>query len=101
MRILLVSSVALLGAVGCSTADNPNSPLAGPTLPPGLAHQAGSREVVLLNEDGERVICRTEPMIGSRIGNRVCHTEAEWERIEEEREHLDSSGVAGRPASPF
>jgi hypothetical protein len=97
----MLLGASMLSLVGCSTYDNPNSPLAGPTLPPGLQGQAAVRETRLINEDGEEVVCRTEPVVGSRIGQRICFTEAEWDQIREERNRLDDSNVSERLPSPF
>ena len=36
-----------------------------------------------INEDGERVRCERVRETGSRFTQRVCHTEHEWELIEE------------------
>jgi hypothetical protein len=99
-RVFLLAA-GLIGLTACSTYDNPNSPLAGPTLPPGLQGEAAVRETRLINEDGQEVVCRTEPVVGSRIGQRICHTEEEWDEIERHREHLDDTNVNRPIASPF
>ncbi|WP_420434536.1 hypothetical protein [Hyphobacterium sp.] len=96
MKRVMLLAVGLTGLAGCSTYDNPNSPLAGPTLPPGLQGQAAVRETRLINEDGEEVVCRTEPVVGSRIGQRICFTEAQWDQIREERTRLDDTSVNER-----
>lgn len=36
-----------------------------------------------VNEDGERVRCERVRETGTRFTTRVCHTEREWERIED------------------
>ena len=41
-----------------------------------------------VNENGERVRCEYERETGSRMTTRVCRTEAEWARIEENAQQV-------------
>ena len=50
-------------------------------------------------DDPDRVVCRTEPMQGSRITARVCRRKADWDRIEQARDRFvqgldDRTGLA-------
>ena len=55
-----------------------------------------------INEDGERVRCERVRETGSRFTERVCHTEREWELIEENARQAaqDSHGRYPRDCGP-
>lgn len=82
---LKIKSFALLGAlallVGCASSANRNDPAADTAV----ASQDGDSHVEVIETaavpDSQKIRCITEAVTGSRIGQRVCRTEAEWERI--------------------
>lgn len=48
---------------------------------------ASSREVKTV-QDPDRMVCKTKPKTGSRIGTRTCHTAREWDIIAEENRRI-------------
>jgi hypothetical protein len=50
-----------------------------------------------INEDGERVRCERIRETGSRFTQRVCHTEHEWELIEENARRAAQDSQARYP----
>ena len=50
-----------------------------------------------INEDGERVRCERVRETGSRFTQRVCHTEHEWELIEENARQAAQDSQARYP----
>lgn len=80
-----MKSVALLGALallaGCASSATRNDP----SVEPASASQVGETHVEVVETaavpDRNKVRCITEAVTGSRIGQRVCRTEAEWDRI--------------------
>ncbi len=47
-------------------------------------------------KDGQKMICKSQPTIGSRFGTRICHTKAEWEVIKEEAQRGFSEDMRTR-----
>jgi hypothetical protein len=56
-----------------------------------------SGRVTGINEDGERVRCERIRETGSRFTERVCHTEHEWELIEENARRAAQDSQARYP----
>lgn len=53
-------------------------------------------EPELVEQDGEIYRCVNEPVLGSRVGRRMCYTEREWRDIQNAgREYMDD--IQGRP----
>lgn len=53
----------------------------------------------------DRVVCRRDDEVGTRLGQRTCLTRAEWRRREEEARHeargmMDGASRAGGVAAP-
>lgn len=75
MKIALSITFALLAASAPALAQNDTA---------GAAREGGQ------TSDAERVRCRNVFTVNSRIPERICRTNAEWERIEREsREAMD------------
>ena len=65
----------------------------------GATYQAeqDAGRVTGINEDGERVRCERVRETGSRFTQRVCHTEHEWELIEENARQAAQDSQARYP----
>jgi hypothetical protein len=55
-------------------------------------------------DDPDKVICRSQPVTGSRFIKRVCHTRAEWAQMdaqvqEMERQMREHSAITGHASS--
>lgn len=75
--LTVLISVALLAA--CA-----NTRGAGPgKAEPELASEAG-RAPSLKQVEGQRMICRVEPVTGTRLNRKVCLTAEQWEQLEAE-----------------
>lgn len=84
---LKIKSVALLGALallaGCASSATLNDP---PVKPVSAGQDSDPPVAVIENTaepDRNKVRCSREAVTGSRLGQRVCRTEAEWEGIRE------------------
>jgi hypothetical protein len=53
----------------------------------------------LLGADGQTMRCVNEAVTGSRVPQRVCRTEAEWQRLEEASKDY-ARGVQGALTAP-
>ena len=67
MRIVLALTAAMLVM--------PASALAGTPAP-------GTTAPARIN-DGDKIICKSERMVGSNLSTRICHTKAEWDAARE------------------
>ena len=81
MKYLLVVAALALGA--CSTTS-------GDTAARDRA--AEERTVSGVNENGERIRCEYIRQTGTRFRERVCRTEEEWSRIEENTDQILRDG---------
>tara|TARA_R110002073_G_C9347817_1_gene570485 strand:+ start:203 stop:499 length:297 start_codon:yes stop_codon:yes gene_type:complete len=81
MKYLLLVGVLALGA--CSTTS-------GDTVARDRA--AEQRTVSGVNENGERIRCEYIRQTGTRFRERVCRTEEEWSRIEENTDQIINDG---------
>lgn len=43
-------------------------------------------------ENPDRVICKSEPITGTRITKRVCHTAREWEQMRQDAQDIMQQG---------
>tara|TARA_R110002072_G_scaffold16850_12_gene65216 strand:- start:1334 stop:1624 length:291 start_codon:yes stop_codon:yes gene_type:complete len=77
MKYWIIASALLLGACA-TTADNGEA----------RARAAEQGTVTGVNENGERTRCEYIRETGTRFRTRVCHTEREWERIEENAQQV-------------
>lgn len=72
---------------GCASAPaEPAANARGPTEAAAVAANAAGVTTVAAADDvdGGQVRCINEPVIGTRIPQRVCRTEAEWRQIREQ-----------------
>jgi hypothetical protein len=85
MRLLLIA-LAATALAGCAAA----SPVPGPDDTPGVstpAAAAGSESstVTALNPDDpgywDEIICRREPVTGTRLSRARCHSRYDWARM--------------------
>ena len=92
MKPLILFPALLLTACATTTGAADNSYV--------QAREAGT--VTGINEDGERVRCERVRETGSRFTQRICHTEREWEQIEENARQAaeDSQGRFPRDCGP-
>lgn len=67
-----------------------------PAAPPATAPQA---QQATPNPDADRVRCRNVFTVNSRIPERICRTNAEWERIQQETREALSRNQRGAGAS--
>ena len=61
------------------------------TPPPDAAKKAST---------SEKIVCRSETEVGSRIPNRVCRTEAEWDEIYKQTQADLSNSRNDRTVAP-
>ena len=67
---------------------------AAPVAPEGAAQAAPAAKP----ENSDKQICKTEPLVGSRVPKKVCATKAEWEaRRQNDKEQLDKMQRASTP----
>ncbi|HEY9234723.1 MULTISPECIES: hypothetical protein [Phenylobacterium] len=73
MFISLLASVALFAA---------GEPIAqaAPQSTPAAAPAAAKPQK-------EKMVCKEEPVTGSRFGKRVCHTESEWRQLRQDAQN--------------
>ena len=96
-------SFAVLGlaalATGCSTTGESSSAATGPS-----SSSPSAQQVALADDDPQKVRCKRYESTGSRISNKVCKTNAEWEEIARQsresaesiqRESVQTSGIIG------
>jgi len=86
MKYWIVASALVLGA--CATTDDAAT---------ARARAAEQGTVSGVNESGERVRCEYIRETGTRFRTRVCRTEEEWSRIEENTRQV-VEGAQGRTA---
>ena len=67
MRILIAVTVAMLLVPASAFAGTPAPGTAAPTR----------------ITDGDKIICKSERMVGSNLSTRICHTKAEWDAARE------------------
>ena len=87
MFILTLAAALALGAASAPEAAEASAPSAAeaPRQPAAQGRK-------------DRMVCKSEALIGSRVPKRVCATSAEWEaRRREDREHLDAMQRASKP----
>lgn len=53
---------------------------AAPTAPAGAAQAANTPQAVPREEEGQRMVCRRERLVGSNRPQRICMTSAEWQQ---------------------
>lgn len=85
MKTLLIGVAAL--ALLSAPATAMNGPTSGDT-------QAGETKP----EDGSRLICKREKIIGSRLGSKkICATAAQWEQMRADQRQATERIQANRP----
>jgi len=99
MLLILAMAAALTSDPGAPPSTAAQAP-AAPTA------QAAPTSTSAATDDSDKVVCRNEPITGSKFTRRICATRAQWRRQEEnaqEFEHtLDSkSGLSGNMSSPL
>jgi hypothetical protein len=63
--------------------------LATDSAAPAVAAPAAAPAAAVNKHDKKnRMVCRNEAPTGSRLGNRVCHTQEEWDDISAEHQKL-------------
>ena len=90
MRVLILAGGLLVAA--CATTTDSD----------GTAYRQAREEgtVTGVNEDGARVRCERIRETGSRFTQRVCHTEREWEQIEENARQAAQDSQGRYPDDP-
>lgn len=92
MKVLLLSIAALSAAtaIGATAMANDAAPAAAPAAVP-----APTAAPVSKKDPNERV-CKTTPVIGSRVPSRICMTRAAWEeRARADRADLEAAQRSG------
>lgn len=92
MKVLLLSIATLSAAtaIGATAMARDAAPAAAPTAVP-----APTAAPVSKKDPNERV-CKTSPVIGSRVPSRICMTRAEWEeRARTDRADLEAAQRSG------
>lgn len=91
MKALLLTAAALSAAtaIGATAVAQDSSPAAAtPAATPAPAPAS--------KKDPNGRVCKTTPVIGSRVPTRVCMTRAEWEqRARDARQQVDDSQRSG------
>jgi hypothetical protein len=91
-------SLTMAAAVAGAAAPSPgNSP---PSAPAPASHSAKPAD------DPDKMICRDEPITGSRFTRRVCMTKSQWDQLTAEaarmrRQTEETTGLGGGGSSPF
>lgn len=82
---LQIKSIALLGALALLAGCASSATRSDPPVKPVSAGQESDPPVEVIETaaepDRNQVRCSREAVTGSRLGQRVCRTEAEWEGI--------------------
>jgi hypothetical protein len=65
----------------------------------GTTSERGSAGNTFVAADGQTIRCVNEAVTGSRVPQRVCRTEAEWQRLEEASKDY-TRGVQGPLTAP-
>lgn len=91
MKMTLMMAGVLLVAAGCMTTDTTGStamqPVAGA---PAIASAPGATSEASVAEGTGDVRCKHMPVMGSRVGKRVCRTEEEWAALEKQAKEIMS-----------
>ena len=93
MKVLLLSIAALSAAtaIGATAMAQISAPAAG--LP---APVPAPTAAPMSKKDPNARVCKTTPVIGTRVPSRICMTRAEWEaRTKADRENLEASQRGG------
>ena len=89
MFILTFAAALALSAASAPASAEAAKPADAPAAQGQVGAAAGRKD---------RMVCKTEALIGSRVPKRVCATPAEWEaRRREDREQLDAMQRASKP----
>jgi hypothetical protein len=100
-----MTPLVLAAALTMLAANDASNPAAAPPPKP-AASAAPSAPAAKPADDPDKVVCREEPVTGSRFTRRICMTKAEWDDHEKQSHdlmnHLDqqsgAAGVGGAPA---
>lgn len=90
MKITVMMAGALLAVAGCATTD-PADQAATPAAvaPTSASTPAVASDATAAKNTGD-LRCKHMPVLGSRVGKRVCHTEEEWAAIEKQAKEIMS-----------
>ena len=89
--------ITSLAATLMLAASGPAAPAAAETAPP-----AAAAPPVVAKSDKDRMICKTEPLAGSRVPKKVCATKGEWDaRRQEDRDQLEKAQKAASAPRGF
>jgi hypothetical protein len=97
---MLLQVVALAAALGGAPAAQDSAPSA-PAAATAAAAPAKAKD-----DDMDKIVCKSEPVTGSRFTKRVCMTKAErlrQQQAKEQYEHLrdNATGLTSGPSSAF
>ncbi len=62
--------------------------LATESAAPAMASPAAAPDAAVSKHDKNKMVCRNAAPTGTRLGNRTCHTQGEWDDISAEHQKL-------------
>lgn len=83
MMMVVVMAGMLIVAAGCATTDSAQTAAAEPAVSARSPALSASDA-----KDPDRIRCERMKVTGSRLGGKVCHTEAEWALINQRADEL-------------
>lgn len=83
MKMMIMMAGMLMVAAGCATTDPAQTAAAAPAVGAQTPTLAASDA-----KDPDKIRCERMKVTGSRLGGKVCHTEAEWALIDQRADEL-------------
>jgi len=90
-RKLIAPTLVLALLAGCAGAPPPGDTSAADRA---TIDRATDKGTAIVDEQGEKLICRREAKVGSRLArDTVCMTQAEWTRVSEESQRETAKAI--------